>query len=106
MMGMADLGSNGLGVMGRPPQNEPSPCDQQADLVNLDDLSSEESFGMGYSAGKESWDSQKGTVSGEDCCTAVLALIECCSCEETKQKLRAVCEDIIDGKSSYHGGWS
>jgi hypothetical protein len=37
----------------------------------------------------------KGNVSKEDCCKAVLCLIECCDCPETKQLLRSCCEDIL-----------
>ena len=34
-------------------------------------------------------------VSKEDCCKAVLCLIECCDCPKTKQILRECCEDIL-----------
>ena len=37
----------------------------------------------------------KGTVSKEDCCKAVLCLIECCDCPETKQLITECCEDIL-----------
>ena len=37
----------------------------------------------------------KGSISMEDCCKAVLCLIECCDCEITKQKIRQCCEDIL-----------
>ena len=36
-----------------------------------------------------------GSVSKEDCCKAVLCLIECCDCPETKAVLRECCEDIL-----------
>lgn len=36
-----------------------------------------------------------GTVSKEDCCKAVLCLIECCSCPITKQKLQECCDEIL-----------
>jgi len=39
--------------------------------------------------------SSKGSVSKEDCCKAVLCLIECCECPETKEILRQCCEDIL-----------
>ena len=39
--------------------------------------------------------SAAGSVSREDCCKAVLCLIECCDCEITKQKIRECCEDIL-----------
>ena len=37
----------------------------------------------------------KGGVSKEDCCKAVLCLIECCDCPETKALLQECCEDIL-----------
>lgn len=37
----------------------------------------------------------KGGVSKEDCCKAVLCLIECCDCSETQQLIRECCEDIL-----------
>ena len=37
----------------------------------------------------------KGVVSKEDCCKAVLCLIECCDCPETKQLITECCEDIL-----------
>ena len=36
-----------------------------------------------------------GSVSKEDCCAAVLCLIECCECPETKRMLRECCEEIL-----------
>lgn len=38
----------------------------------------------------------KGALSMEDCCKAVLCLIECCDCEITKQKIRECCHDILE----------
>ena len=38
---------------------------------------------------------RKGSVSKEDCCKAVLCLIECCDCPETKALLQECCEDIL-----------
>jgi len=37
----------------------------------------------------------EGSVSKEDCCKAVLCLIACCECPETKALLRECCEDIL-----------
>jgi len=37
----------------------------------------------------------KGSVSKEDCCKAILCLIECCDCPQTKALLRECCEDIL-----------
>jgi hypothetical protein len=42
--------------------------------------------------------SHKGNVSREDCCAAVMCLIECCECPVTKQELMACCEDILSGQ--------
>ena len=39
--------------------------------------------------------SHKGALSMEDCCKAVLCLIECCDCQITKQKIQQCCEDIL-----------
>ena len=41
--------------------------------------------------------SSAGGVSREDCCAAVMSLIECCSCEVTKSALIECCEDILSG---------
>ena len=37
----------------------------------------------------------KGAVSKEDCCKAVLCLIECCDDPETKALIQECCEDIL-----------
>ena len=42
----------------------------------------------------------KGSVSKEDCCAAVLCLIECCSCPATRAKLAACCAEIMAGHHS------
>ena len=87
MMGMADLGHGGMKPMGMTSHLEPE----------IETIQEPTKISMSHSS--------MGGVSGEDCCEAILALIECCSCESTKQKIRAVCEDIIDEKSnSYHSG--
>ena len=41
--------------------------------------------------------SSKSCVSREDCCAAVMCLIECCSCPVTKQALMQCCQDIMAG---------
>ena len=41
--------------------------------------------------------SSKNCVSREDCCAAVMCLIECCSCPITKQALMECCQDIMSG---------
>ena len=41
--------------------------------------------------------SSKSCVSREDCCAAVMCLIECCSCPVTKQALMECCQDMMAG---------
>ena len=41
--------------------------------------------------------SHKGALSMEDCCKAVLCLIECCDCQITKQKIQQCCKEILSG---------
>ena len=38
-----------------------------------------------------------GSVSREDCCAAIMCMIECCSCEVTKAALMECCQDIMSG---------
>ncbi len=37
----------------------------------------------------------EGSVSKEDCCKAILCLIECCDCPKTKQKIQQCCDEIL-----------
>ncbi len=39
--------------------------------------------------------SHRGVVSKEDCCAAVMCLIECCSCPETRRILSDACERLL-----------
>ena len=99
MLGMGDLGSGGLGVMGlgnkgkggHPGHNAPvnhhgcdacgqSPCG----CDEYEDYSHDSHQQLG-----------QGSVSRESCCEAVLCLIECCECPETKERLRQCCEDLL-----------
>ena len=41
--------------------------------------------------------SPKECVSREDCCAAVMCLVECCSCPVTKAALLECCQDIMSG---------
>ena len=43
--------------------------------------------------------SHKGSVSREDCCAAVLCLVECCSCPETRRMLEDVCHQLMNKSS-------
>mgnify|MGYP003139426058 CR=1 FL=1 len=47
--------------------------------------------------GSHSHSGGKGNVSREDCCAAVMCLVECCSCPVTKQALMECCADIMAG---------
>ena len=38
-----------------------------------------------------------GKVSREDCCAAVMCMVECCSCPVTKAALMECCADIMAG---------
>ena len=45
----------------------------------------------------------KGMLSKEQCCAAIMCLIECCSCPNTKNKIMAMCESVMNGEdSSFH----
>ena len=47
--------------------------------------------------------SVKGSLSREQCCAAIMCLLECCSCEYTKNKLMSMCQSIMSGEhSSFH----
>ena len=86
MLGMAPMGG---GMIGHSPY--------EAEAIHDDD------FGMEMHAvdhveeyGHESASSDLRRVSREDCCAAVLCLIECCTCEETKARLRQVCDELMN----------
>jgi hypothetical protein len=44
----------------------------------------------------------KGGVSREDCCAAIMALVECCSCPMTKQAIIECCNDLMSGQYGSH----
>ena len=79
---MIGMGSPDIGMLGHSPFPNPQPDhghdDQDVEVVM-------HGGGMG----------SKGSVSKEDCCKAVLCLIECCECPETKQLITECCEDIL-----------
>lgn len=90
MLGMGDPGA--MGVMGLPSgamHDDTSSCDDDAMMPSMEPMHDMPSVSMGMSG--------KGAVSREDCCTAVMCLIECCSCPVTKQALMECCEDIMAG---------
>ena len=78
MMGMAPMGAVGDAPLGMSRHGTDHG-------IGEDYLASAED--QGHHAG--------GTVSKEDCCKAVLCLIECCSCPITKQKLQQCCDEIL-----------
>ena len=80
MMGMAPMGG---GMLGGSPYEKPSHGhDMMPDIVFAgEDI--------------EHMSGHKGSVSKEDCCKAVLCLIECCECPETKALIQECCEDIL-----------
>ena len=43
-----------------------------------------------------------GNVSREDCCAAIIALVECCSCPATKQVIIQCCHDLMTGHHDRH----
>ena len=78
MMGMADMGHGGMKPMGMS-HHSPMP---------------EMEMDHGHSAMK----SPKSCVSREDCCAAIMCLIECCECPITKQAIMECCQDILSGQ--------
>jgi hypothetical protein len=74
MIGMSGMGTVGMEPMGSMPHMPHS--------NDAHDMSSE----------------SMGGVSKEDCCAAVMCLIECCSCPVTKQALMQCCQDILAGR--------
>ena len=86
MMGMADMGHGGLKPMG---MTVPSSCDDEV---------GEDVIMPSQSAHSPMGHSHKGSVSREDCCAAVMCVIECCECPITKQALIECCQDILSGR--------
>ena len=82
MLGMGTL--EPMGMMGA--VQDPHGCDEYDDGPE-----------MMLGAGDMSAHSHKGSVSREDCCAAVMCLVECCSCPVTKAALMECCEDIMAG---------
>lgn len=80
MMGMAPMGGGMIGD---------SPYSSHHDPVPPVHVEFDHDDHRGHSA-----HSHAG-VSKEDCCKAVLCLIECCDCPETKALIQECCEDIL-----------
>ncbi len=79
MMGMTDMGHGGMKPMGfsNPIQDDHHSTD------------------MGH--GHDVMKSPKNCVSREDCCAAIMCLVECCECPITKQAIMECCQDILSG---------
>ena len=79
------------------------PAEMYVDM-EMDSHGHEDRYDHGGHHGVETVESaiidHKGTVSKEDCCAAVLCLIECCSCPATRAKLAACCAEIMAGHHS------
>jgi len=73
MMGMTNMGHGGMNPVGFP--------DSRPDM------------GHNYSMTK----STKNCVSREDCCAAIMCLVECCECPITKRIIMECCQDIMAG---------
>ena len=71
MMGISDMGHGGMKPMGM------------------------EHGGMDH--GHSMMKSPKSCVSREDCCAAIMCLVECCDCPITKQAIMECCSDIMSG---------
>ena len=81
MIGMTGMGHGGMKPMGMPSHN-PMP---------------EMEMGHGHSAMKSS----KSCVSREDCCAAIMCLVECCECPITKQVIMECCQEIMSGQHDH-----
>ena len=74
----------------------PCGCDEYEDEMPMDN-DMDALLPMHTSDSTPMMGSSMGNVSREDCCAAVMCLIECCSCEITKAALMECCEDIMSG---------
>ena len=74
----------------------PCGCDEYEDDMPMDN-DMDALLPMHTSDATPMMGSSMGNVSREDCCAAVMCLIECCSCEITKAALMECCEDIMSG---------
>ena len=73
MMGMTDMGHGGMKPMGF------------------------SAPGHDVSHGHDVMKSPKNCVSREDCCAAIMCLVECCECPVTKQAIMECCQEILSG---------
>ena len=113
MMGMADMGHGGMKPMGFPdPRPDLDYHHPQHGHRKVDDISSlggDEAFGIGFEAGASgvvghghsAMKSAKSCVSREDCCAAIMCLVECCECPITKQVIMECCQEILSGQHDH-----
>ena len=100
---MIGMGSPDVGMLGHSPfpSQQPDleydhPADGHKVVDDISSLGGDEAFGVGFEAGSSgAFGHSQGKVSKEDCCIAVLCLIECCECPKTKQLITECCEDIL-----------
>lgn len=83
MMGMGDMGAIGDAPLGMSKHSSDMHGGMDEDYLDAPDHDHSSHGG------------HKGALSMEDCCKAVLCLIECCDCQITKQKIQQCCEDIL-----------
>ena len=96
MLGMKPMSA---GMIGHSPYNDHD-HDELDDISSLAPSTPTGSTFKSDAYGHEGTSSSLKRVSREDCCAAILCLIECCTCEETKMKLQAVCDDLMLKKDS------
>ena len=107
MMGMQPMQSMGkIGAFAQDPHGcdacgaSPCGCDEYEDDMGMDnDMDS--LLPMHTSDSTPMMGGSGGGVSREDCCAAVMCMIECCSCPVTKQALMECCEDIMAGEHDH-----
>lgn len=110
MMGMADMGS--LGTMGITNSMKKCPICRKSSCVcndypkdfssdmdyDFEEETADDEFGEESFASHSMVKNRKGNVSREDCCAAIMCMIECCECEITKNALIECCESILSGE--------
>ena len=69
-----------------------------ADMMPMSDPPPSHGHGDEGHGAPEMHSHSKGTVSREDCCAAVMCLIECCECPATRRELERCCADLMSGR--------
>jgi len=96
MMGMANMGTVGTAPMG---VSSHSFDGGMHDMMGSEVPGMDVEFDMGDDMHTmQTHDHSQGGVSKEDCCAAVMSLIECCACPDTKSALMQCCQDILAGR--------